>query len=108
VSKRIILLSGRVASGKSTLAQGLADRFGMLTLKTRDLLEERLARRGRKDRRNLQAEGDRLDRRTGGKWVREELDRRVREGPENALILVDSVRILNQIDGCGYRYQQVY
>ena len=70
---RIILLSGPISSGKSTLAKGLADRYNMSVFKTSELLQEKVRSDLRKDRKILQAQGERLDRRTRGRWVLEEL-----------------------------------
>ena len=105
--KRIILISGPVSSGKSTLSQGLSDRFNMVPIKTRDLLVERLSSHRASQRRNLQAEGDRLDRRTSGRWVLEELNRRLRENAENVTVIVDAVRILSQIDAIREAYGSI-
>ena len=66
---RIILLSGPVSSGKSTLAKGLASRYSMAICKTVDLLHSRVATNQISNRKVLQAEGEALDRRTGGKWI---------------------------------------
>ena len=95
---RIILLSGPVASGKSTLAQGLGKQFAIRVIRTRDLLESLVARRVRSQRVSLQQVGDRLDRRTRGKWVLEELDRQLRDDTRQTDVIVDSVRMLEQID----------
>ncbi len=95
---RIILLSGPVASGKSALAQGLEKQFDLRIVRTRDLLEELVARRGRPRRVNLQQAGDRLDRQTKGKWVVQELDRQLRGETRKTDVIVDSVRSLDQID----------
>ena len=107
MAKRIILLSGPIASGKSTLARALSNRCNVLVIQTRELLSERLARSGELDRLGLQAEGDMLDMRTDGKWVRYELERRLRDTPEDATILVDSVRRINQIDAIREAYGSI-
>lgn len=105
--RRIILISGPISSGKTTLSRGLADRFKMLPIKTRDLLVERLGEGRPTQRKDLQAEGDRLDRRTSGQWVLEELNRRLRQTDEDATVLVDAVRILAQIDAIREAYGSI-
>ena len=75
MDRRIILLSGPVASGKTTLARNLADRFDMKVLRTRDWLMSELENRGREGRADLQWEGERLDQETDGTWVLKGLDR---------------------------------
>jgi dephospho-CoA kinase len=61
---RIILLSGPISSGKSTLAKGLAERFGMPIFKTSEILKKQVRSNLRQDRKVLQAQGERLDRKT--------------------------------------------
>jgi adenylosuccinate synthase len=95
---RIILLSGPISSGKSTLAKGLADRYGASILKTSELLQKRVRMDLRGERQALQNEGERLDRKTRGRWVLEELvlvAERIRSGSG---VIIDSVRIDEQIE----------
>ena len=104
MDRRIILLSGLVASGKTTLARNLADQFGMDVLRTKDLLTSALAQTGHPGRADLQSEGERLDRETGGTWVLESLDRELRGRQDHESIIVDSVRIQKQIDAIREAY----
>src|SRR5260370_30250835 len=96
MAKMIVLLSGSVASGKSTLASLLSERFGFEVVKTWQLLKT-VKPDVPQDRESLQALGEELDKKTGGQWVVEELDKVVRTKTE-ALIVVDAVRIQGQID----------
>ena len=96
--RRIVLLSGPVASGKSTLAARLAGQWDLLTVNTGDLLKSRIARLRGSGRAALQHEGDRLDRETGGTWVVEELTTRLSASTVPPLVIVDSVRQPEQID----------
>jgi len=84
VVDRVIALSGQICSGKTSLGGSLEARYGMSTFKTKDALSKRLERGGVSDRRLLQAEGEALDRSTGGKWVVQELNRWLR--PEQPVI----------------------
>ncbi len=94
--RQIIVLSGRVSSGKSSLASQLAARVGAHVLHTKKLiLNNELTRR---ERGALQREGERLDKKTGGKWVAEAIGRVEGTLPDDAAIVVDAVRIKNQID----------
>ena len=97
MDRRIILLSGPVASGKTTLARNLADRFGMKVLRTRGWLMSELENRGRGGRADLQQEGERLDQETNGMWVLQGLDRDLRARGTSEGVVVDSVRIEKQI-----------
>src|SRR5262245_57575698 len=93
----VVLLSGSVASGKSTLANHLVQDFEATLFKTWQLLTAIRPDVGR-DRVSLQAIGEKLDRDTDGRWVSEALGKKSTELPTDALIVVDSVRILSQID----------
>ena len=104
MDRRIILLSGPVASGKTTLARNLADRFGMKVLRTREWLMSELENRGRGGRADLQREGEWLDQATDGTWVLKGLDRDLRSRGSSESVVVDSVRIKNQVDAIRYAY----
>lgn len=94
--QRLILISGPVSSGKSTLSLNLEERFGFIVFRTRAWLGRRL-RKEYPDRANLQQEGDRLDVRTRGRWVQEEL-RNELQTQEIELVVLDSVRTKDQIE----------
>jgi adenylosuccinate synthase len=107
VPKQIVLLSGRVCAGKTTLARKLtaafADKYKVKHVKTFDFLK----RRGSEialERTAMQEFGERLDRRTGGAWVCEELLNEDKNHDDDAIILVDSVRILGQIEAIRRAY----
>ena len=93
--ERLVVLSGHIGAGKTGLATALVERHGFRLVKTRELLHEELAAAGRLD---LQAAGERLDRRTGGAWLAQALLRRLDELEDAKNIVVDAVRISGQID----------
>ncbi|MCW5550884.1 MAG: adenylosuccinate synthetase [Verrucomicrobiae bacterium] len=99
--KLIVLLSGRVCAGKTTLARRLgqtfADKYKLKHVKTFDFLK-RLGDGIELQRDTMQEFGERLDRRSGGAWVCEELLREVQNHDEDAIVVLDSVRILGQIE----------
>ena len=104
MDRRIILLSGPVASGKSMLAGSLSDRFKMKLLRTSDLLRATMARSNESGRVALQDWGDELDRRTQGTWVLDSL-RQMLQGEESSTnVVVDSVKIQEQIDAIRDAY----
>src|SRR6266436_2153499 len=88
MAKMIVLLSGSVASGKSTRATLLEQRFGFQVVKTWQLLKA-VRPDVPQDRESLQALGEELDTKTGGRWVVEELDKLVRTKTD-ALVVVRS------------------
>ena len=104
---RIILLSGPVSSGKSTLAKGLASRYGMAICKTIDFLRGKIATNLAGNRKILQSEGEALDRRTGGKWVLNALSAYLRAKPETSAVIVDAVRIAGQIQAIREAFGQI-
>jgi len=97
LARWIIILSGPISSGKSDLARLLAQKHEMQLVKTKQLIANSL---GENDpgRLELQEEGDKLDRRTGGRWVVDELTKLVLVAPEDAAFIVDSVRIVKQVE----------
>src|SRR4030043_297678 len=101
---RIILLSGPISSGKSTLAKGLAERYGMSIFKTSEILKRRGRRDLGQDRKILQAEGERLDRKTRGRWVLEEIREWSNQLSPGSDIIIDSIRINEQIQAIREAY----
>jgi adenylosuccinate synthase len=95
MANRIIVLSGPVASGKTTLGDTLVERYGFQRQKTRELI--RLFQKTELEREALQVGGDALDRKTHGRWVADALGRAILDLPPNSTVLVDSVRIEAQV-----------
>ncbi len=93
----ILLLSGEIGAGKSTLARQLQSDFGFIQCSTRRLLET--ATKGGKGRLSLQARGERLDRETRGEWVVREFHNEYYDtGDLTRRYVVDSIRIEDQIN----------
>lgn len=95
MAPRIILLSGAISAGKTTLASKLAARYQIGHIKTRALLEQRFPKQ--KTRKGLQLAGRRLDRETHEQWVADDVFAVAAESDAEALV-VDSVRTLGQVD----------
>lgn len=93
---RIIVLSGPVASGKTTLGDTLVQRYEFLRLKTRELIHQVLGTEI--EREALQKAGERLDRKDKGGWVAQALSRALTDQPDDVVVLVDSARIPGQIE----------
>ncbi len=108
--RRVILLSGPIASGKTTLAQKLVEGYGYNLFKTRELITSLTG--SEVARGQLQQAGERLDRRTKGRWVATALEREVSRLDEDATVIVDAVRIKLQIeairDAFGQRVVHVH
>lgn len=103
MSKMIVLLSGPVSSGKSTLAKLLAERFNFTIVRTLDLLKQADSAVSL-DRESLQLLGERLDQTTDGEWVLAGLARRVTALPENSRVVLDAVRIEAQAEAIRRGY----
>ena len=99
--KLIVLLSGRVCAGKTTLARNLsasfAEKYKLRHLKTFDFLK-RLGSEIEQKRDAMQRFGERLDRRTGGAWVCQELLNEAQGYDDDAIVVLDSVRVVGQIE----------
>ncbi len=99
---QIVLLSGSVSSGKTTLSEHLRSQFGFDILKTKEVLRSLAPKKpGRElelDRKGMQLFGEKLDRKTEGRWVLTALTKLVRKlNNPSVRIIVDAVRIKKQI-----------
>jgi len=103
LAKQIVLISGRVSAGKTTLCRQLAEHFGAHHLKTKEVIIS-FAKNLQLERGALQRYGESLDHRTSGAWVCEALSRLVDSLPVDAIIVVDAVRITQQIDAIRRAY----
>jgi adenylosuccinate synthase len=103
---RIVLLSGSVSSGKTTLSGELGRQFGLELLKTKDVLKnlarKKLGKELEAERKAMQLFGEKLDRETSGKWVCDALVKLLRKS--NKDIVVDAVRIRPQINAIRRAY----
>lgn len=92
---QILVLSGPVCAGKTTLADGLREHAGAEVLTTRVLIAKRagISPAGL-SRRQLQELGDQLDTREGGDWVANAVRGHL---GESALTIVDAARTPDQL-----------
>jgi adenylosuccinate synthase len=104
MSQTIVVLSGPVACGKTTLGESLCLRHGGYRFSTHELISDEFGADATPDRAALQALGEQLDMQSDGRWVADALGRRLTEVPEDALVVVDSARIQGQIDGLRAAY----
>jgi len=109
--KLIVLISGNVSAGKTTLCEGLRRHFDSTTVKTKEVLKDLAIKKLRKElpseRRALQKFGEQLDAETNGEWVLSALKKHIADaevGQEN-VVVVDAVRILPQIKAIRKGYQ---
>lgn len=108
--KLIVLISGSVSSGKSTLSEGLQKQYEATCVKTKDVLRDlalkKLKRGLPPERRALQEFGTQLDDETKGEWVLTALKTHIgqAQGVEHGIVIVDAVRILPQIKAIRRAY----
>lgn len=110
--KQIVLISGSIASGKTTLSESLSSHFDNIhVLKTKEVIKElaikKLGREIDAERRAMQEYGDLLDQETKGEWVRDALKKlltRLGSSEANSVVLVDAVRISDQIKAIRSAY----
>ena len=96
MARRIIVLSGPVASGKTSLGDDLMRHHEFAWLKTRELIRSQLG--ARDERGSLQEAGEQMDRDTGGRWVADALGVLLDPLPPDSVVLVDAVRTEAQIE----------
>ena len=85
---QVIILSGPVGAGKTALAQQLASKYNLVHFKSSDYLIEQAKRRGIPlEREALQQFGEALDRKTGGRWIVEAIQRSLSHTQNRALVI---------------------
>lgn len=101
--KQIVLLSGPVCAGKTTLCDRFVERFAAHPVSTKEVIAS-LAGKIDRERGAMQRYGENLDRRTNGAWVCEALARQADALSDDALVVVDAVRIMPQITAVRRAY----
>ena len=112
MARVVIVLSGPVCAGKTTLATRLANRFDALHFKTSTLLEDLAEGKVARERGAMQRLGTQLDDSTEGKWVAEGIFPRISSLDDDKVVVIDSARIFDQIEalriGLGLHQQVVH
>lgn len=94
--RRIIVFSGPIAVGKSTVIEHLCHLVGGVRISTRELIQK-LKPNVPSSRSELQAAGEALDSETHGKWVANSIASIVHQGENGLPLVVDSARIPSQV-----------
>ena len=99
-SLQIVVVSGPISAGKSSLAEALCRQYDATVIKTRDLIRKQLPN-VKEERAALQRAGEKLDKADGGAWVKNALVRFIEDnvgGPAaSGLFVIDSARIPGQV-----------
>ncbi|WP_046236515.1 ATP-binding protein [Pseudomonas syringae pv. coryli] len=95
----LILLSGPIAAGKSTIAKTLISKFGFKSLSSGDYLRALLVSDNLPTtRERLQELGDRLDLETNYEWLAEKVTCKAMTNKNQKKWIIDSVRKPQQVD----------
>jgi adenylosuccinate synthase len=109
--KLIVLISGKVSAGKTTLSDGIRRQYNATIVKTKEVLKDLAVKKLKRDlpseRRALQEFGTELDEETNGVWVLDALNKHIADSKvgQEDVVLVDAVRILPQIKAIRRTYQ---
>jgi len=98
----VIAVSGPIAVGKSVFIGELVQRFTATRFSTREFIQS--LRDVPTERGPLQDAGESLDRETDGKWVSECVVERVKSFSDDAVVVIDSVRIAKQVEHLRARF----
>lgn len=97
----VVVLSGAVGSGKSTVGRAVCAETGGLVLSTRQMILER--KPVDNERLSLQAAGDELDAETDFSWISDAIERLESDG-EDRVLIIDAVRRSEQVDRLRSRF----
>jgi adenylosuccinate synthase len=97
--RQVVLISGRICTGKSGLGRRLKDEFGYRVIRTSETLAQVARERGlATDRMSLQALGDVMDNETNHRWVLDTVERHLSSLPKTAPVVVDNIRTARQLE----------
>ncbi len=97
MARVVVVLSGPVSVGKTTLAKRLVTRYGATHYKTRELLERLSGGHVARERTAMQEFGEKLDRVNDGAWVADDLVPAINALGPDAIAVIDAARIPGQI-----------
>lgn len=96
MKKKIIIVSGRICTWKSALAQRIADEYGFELIKTSDILRKMSS--SQLTRSELQEYGDRLDVSTNFRWVHDAVVSATKSETAPDTFILDHVRHKGQLE----------
>lgn len=97
--RQVVLISGRICTGKTELAECPSEKFGYYVIRTSQLLKGKATARGQRfDRLSLQAFGDALDIETNNRWLFNEFEAIAEGLPVDRPVVIDSIRTSAQLE----------
>ena len=97
--QQVILISGRICTGKSGLGRRLKSEFGYHLIRTSEILAEEAQQRGTStDRLSLQALGDAMDIETDHRWTMDAVEKHLSSLPMTVSAVVDNIRTAQQLE----------
>ncbi|MDE0087268.1 MAG: adenylosuccinate synthetase [Candidatus Poribacteria bacterium] len=97
--RQVVLISGRLRTGRTGLAKKLKSEFGYSQIKTSQVLKHHATEMNLpSDRLSLQEAGRKMNIKTKGAWIADAVKKRIAKLPENKSIVVDSVYNKSQIE----------
>ncbi|HXW59388.1 MAG TPA: adenylosuccinate synthetase [Solirubrobacteraceae bacterium] len=97
MARVVVVLTGPVSAGKTTLAKRLVERYSATHYKTSELLEQLSGGQVARERTAMQEFGEKLDRGTDGAWVADNLVPEINALGPDAIAVIDATRIPEQI-----------
>lgn len=97
--RTVVLITGKICTGKSSLANDLANDFDYHIIRTRLLIEEQAKKRNLStDRNSLQSLGDQLDEESEHKWLFNTFHEIEKNLDSSKNIVIDNIRNKKQLD----------
>lgn len=97
--QQVVLISGRICTGKSDLAKSLEAEFGYHPIRSSEILAKFATERGiASDRLSLQKLGDALDEETDHRWLFEAYEMYANSLPPDEPVVIDNIRTAEQLE----------
>lgn len=97
--RTVVLITGKICTGKSSLSRDLAQEFGYHIIQTSAFLKvEAVKRKLPTERESLQQLGDILDHETNHEWLFNYIENEIEELADNRNVVIDNIRNQKQLE----------